>query len=253
MKIIKKLSFILITFAIFGVAFIACNKDEQQTNDQTNGEALIKKPIASTDLKTGVTTFTYSIEEYQLLLDQLMNEIKDENDFVFESIDILENNAKSSIPELTLECSVIDVSRERSIVIWLNDEFFDIVEEGSSRNYYFKQDVVGRDFSFLSHCASGTYLISVTGDEYHAELFNDWNDAKSNRPPKKRQVSCERTDCQLGTCQPTDFGDYGWGCNPCTPAGTSPKCTTHIAPDDIWWRILVLIVTGASGIGPAFL
>lgn len=236
----KKFRFTMGTLilAMMATTFMACNKEkESSVVQQTTGtEDVVRKPIATTDLKTGVTTFTYSIEEYQSFLDRITQNRKEGSDLVFEYIEIMDNNAKTSIPELTLECSVIDVKRECSHVMWLNNEFFDIVNNGNTIKYFIKEEIEDGNFSFLSYCKSGAYLITVTNHEYQAELFD--TGTKSNRPPKKRQVSCEKEDCQLGTCQPADFGDYGWGCNPCVSAGPNPKCKTIISPDDTWLEIL---------------
>lgn len=246
MKTFRKISAVLLAIGIVVATFFACNKEKEQTNVQTATETIIHKPIATTDLKTGITTYTYSVDEYQALLNEITS-TKTEDDYIFESIEILDNDAKTNIPELTLECSIVDVSRERSIAIWLNDEFFDIINDASTRQYFIKQEILEGNYSFLSHCASGTYLITVTNNVFSVELCNDWNDAKSNRPPKKRQVSCIKENCRLGTCQPTNFGDYGWGCNDCTPSGQNPRCATQIAPDTLLLDILLRILEGLAG------
>lgn len=246
MKTFRKISVVLLVIGIVVATFFACSKEKEQANVQTATETIINKPIATTDLKTGITTYTYSVDEYQALLNEITS-TKTEDDYIFESIEILDNDAKTNISELTLECSIVDVSRERSIAIWLNDEFFDIINDGSTRQYFIKQEILEGNYSFLSHCASGTYLITVTNNVFSVELCNDWKDAKSNRPPKKRQVSCSKDDCRLGTCQPADFGDYGWGCNDCTPSGPHPRCTTHIAPDTLLLDIFLRLLEGLAG------
>lgn len=250
MKNLKYIMATLMVALIVAIVCVACNKDKEtpvqeannNSENEPNTEVVERKPFATRNLKTGEVTYTYDLEEYQVLFDEIMGVKDEDSPYIVESIEIIDELSKSEISDLALMCSIIDCNKECSYVSWLSKDFFDIINDENNSYYYYKEEVLDGEFEFLNYSKTGTYLISVEGNHYTAELWNEIS--KSNKPPKQRQVSCDKEDCQLRTCEPHDFGEDGWGCDDCVPSGPNTHCITHIAPDDFWWRVIKLVFGG---------
>lgn len=233
----KKVIMSIIALAVISmtIGFVACNKEKDTINENQNqNENVERKPIATLDKNTGKMTYHLTVEMLQNNLGK-NSFVKDANQFVVESFEIVSSESKDSKKE-GIQLSLLDTDAEKSYTTRFNSEFLEKKTTDNNVSYYFAEDFESGDFSFFNREKNGTYKITLQNFEVvNVEEVPD--STICYLPSAKVTVTCQGQGCYQGGCVVYyDSSGNPVGCTQCVGQGDNVYCIQTITSSSggIW-------------------
>ena len=209
-----------LALAMVAATVIACSKEKEPDVAQqvTETEEVVRKPIATYDKTTGKMTYHVGIDQLQSSVDSFTLSAKDEDEYVVESWQILEDDP-SGLPYLKFV--LLNIHDESSLSIYLFDHFIEKQEDSNGIEFMLSEDVAsGNYFYCITPKVGVCYVVIVkNGSEITIEPWED-NGAKAMPEGSGTVLTCHAKGCQdpLTECRVAEV--YGIKiCTPCAKPG----------------------------------
>lgn len=237
MKKFRYLVATLMIAAIVAVVLAGCKKEKSNETQSNNGDAteeVVRKPIATRDMKTGEITYSLSMEDLQACFDKVFSSKGENNNYIIESVQIEGTNAKDSDDSM-LVISAIDTESEKAYKTCLNKGFIDEVEENGTVIYYFENDFESGNFSLFSRNYDGTFEISFSNFQI-INIISVSDSVIDYSANPKVTITCESQGCPNGGCSVyKDMYNNPQGCTDCGATGAGVYCKKTIVYNEPNW------------------
>lgn len=228
--------------AVMTAVVVGCKKEKNEVKEDLPDSRNCLLGVYDNELGS-IMTFVSP----QDLEDKLNQHESKNNQFIVESVSILDENPtdNQTLPEIKI--TIIDAEAECSYTTWLMDCFVDKAVSENRTNYYLDQDVVNGDYVFSSIVGDSLFIISVTDyNNYSQSVLGSSSSEGLNYAPfrPKWSFTCKSKNCNVGECEKveTGLGQYHYTCLPCSSENASCERVTII-------DMIVQILSGGITIG----
>ncbi|MCQ2307282.1 MAG: hypothetical protein MJ000_06940 [Bacteroidales bacterium] len=223
------------------VVFQACRKNKSVT-DQQIIENQQTKPVISYNKKTGQTTTTIDINEFQAKFNDQLG-IKGDERYIVAGIEfdnIIDTNQKDGENTKAVKLTVLDTEEEISQTHWFCNGFWEINESGENVDFYLSKDFIDGDFSYYTADENGYYRINVNHGSF---VSTDTINKPEMGPLLPWDLSCTTTyPC---TACDKDFHSWSWECK-CKRyydiPNAIPYCSGTTTNNTITWGLTGLTI-----------
>ncbi len=208
---------------LIGLAMLttSCKKNDENSNQNENRHIDSKGILLATvDIQSNVIDYKFDLEELSYRLNNTHRNKSEYNDFILESMIIIDTLPQSKNTQAEIKISVINTTKEESFTIWLMENFILKDVKDQSVDYYLSKNVKKGNYTMGTWGREKTYIGIVENNNLIIETI----DSICYAPHvPKWTISCKPTNCMKG-CDKTKLADHYWRCSNCEEGQENAKC-----------------------------
>ena len=194
----KKSRILLGALALTVVAaiVIACNKEKEMNAAQqaTDTEEVVRKPIASYDISSGVMHNYFDFDYANSIINENYNTKETTYRFIVESVEIIDSIPLNNDSEIIRKIVILDTEEEKTITCWCIGTFVDKKICADTVLYYVNEEVASGVYEFFMSSDDAIYVVYVNGSTYTIVEVEQVPETAMG----KTIVFCVGMDCQSG-------------------------------------------------------
>ena len=207
MKFVATVATLLIAAAVV-ISFEACNKTNKTSVEPTTVQ-INRKPLATYDHNQGKMTYSFDLEKINADFNRSMSKT-DENRYIVESIEIIDNDPSNAEVYPEIKIVIIDTEEETSTTTWLMDAFTTKNVNNGNTIYFLDIEVESGNYAFATNNTDGTIVAChvVNGE------INNISYASGEGWNPRWAISCKGKNCT--NCRKIKVEQHFWSCTECT-------------------------------------
>jgi hypothetical protein len=185
-----------LALAMVAATVIACNKEKEMNAAQqaTDTEEVVRKPIASYDISSGVMHNYFDFDYANSIINENYNTKETTYRFIVESVEIIDSIPLNNDSEIIRKIVILDTEEENTITCWCIGTFVDKEIYADTVLYYVNEEVATGVYEFFMSSDDAVYVVHVNGSTYTFVEVEQVPETAMG----KTIVFCLGIDCQSG-------------------------------------------------------